>query len=127
MLFGALPAQAASDLQLLHGPDGTWHVIGTGWRPGDQLEVSVGVSRFATYVDGAGDFDVPTGLTTMGQVAVHHATEGRMAMGSLATETNPMAAVLVQGLAEGAAIMSLSVGLLLLGLGIRRWRQAARA
>lgn len=124
-LLGAVPAHAASDLELRHAPDGTWHVIGSGWRPRDQVVVSMGVARYPADVDGAGDFDVPTGLTTYQRpLAVHHVPA--MNLATRTTAPSSLAAVLVHGLAEGAAIMSLMLGLLLLGLGIRRWQQAGR-
>ena len=123
---GGTPAHAASGLELRHAPDGTWHVIGTGWRPGDQVEVSLGVARFPAYVDDAGDFEVATGLTTTADVAVHRPVAREPAMLSLNSEPNPLTVALVQGLTEGAALTALSSGLLLLlVVGVRRWRQAS--
>jgi hypothetical protein len=113
-------ALAASDLRLQRAADGTWLVEGHGWRPGDALVVSLGLERFTTYVDDAGDFEVATGVATyQGDLAVHHL--GRLALPSAPVGLHPLAVALVQGLAEGAALVGALIGLTALGAGVHRW------
>jgi len=125
VMFAVLitPAHAASDLRLRRAADGTWVVVGSGWRPGDHLTVSVGSATFAALADGAGDFEVETGLPAyQGEVAVHHAAERTLSMLSL-TGPNPLALALVQGFAQGAALTMGLLGASLVVFGIRRWRR----
>jgi hypothetical protein len=120
------PAHAASDLEMRRGADGTWVVVGSGWRPGDHLVVSVGPTTFAALADGAGDFEVKTGLQAyQGEVAVHHQAEAALSMLALPSMgPNPLAVALVQGLAQGVLLTAALLGLSLVALGLRRWRRA---
>jgi len=122
------PAQAASELEMHRAGDGTWIVVGSGWHPGDKLVVTVGPARFLAFADGAGDFEVQTGLQSLqGEVAVHHQPAGDMPMLQLASPgPHPLAVALVQGMAEGVVLMGALVGVLLLALGMARWSRASR-
>jgi hypothetical protein len=117
-------ALAASDLQLQRAADGTWLVEGHGWRPGNLLDVSLGPAHFTTYVDDAGDFEVATGVVTyQGEPAVHHLARLDLRPGPLGL--HPLALALVQGLAEGIALLGAVVGVGALGAGVHRWMRRA--
>ncbi len=126
LLVAPATAQAASDLSLHRAADGTWIVVGSGWHPAEQVLVTAGQARFVALTDGAGDFEVATGLSSYpGPVSVHHQLVSDMPMLALAPPApHPLALALVQGLAEGAALLGAGLGLLLLGLGIRRLQRA---
>jgi hypothetical protein len=117
-------ALAASDLYLQRAADGTWLVEGRGWRPGDELDVSLGQEHFTTYVDDAGDFEVATGAAMyQGEPAVHH--PARLELQPIPLGLHPLAVALVQALAQGTALLGAVVGVGALGAGVHRWRRRA--
>jgi hypothetical protein len=123
-LMPSSSALAASDLRLQRAADGTWLVEGHGWRPGDALVVSLGLERFTTYVDDAGDFEIATGVATyQGDLAVHHL--GRLEVTPPPLGLHPLAVAFVQGLAEGVALLSTAIGLGALGVCVHRWTRRA--
>jgi hypothetical protein len=119
----ATGAFAAADVRLQRAVDGTLLVVGSGWRPGDKLEVSLGKEQFTTYVDHAGDFEVATGLATyQGDLSVHHPSATVLpAPGG----PNPMAVLFVHGIAEGSAFLGALIGVGALALGAHRWMRGA--
>ena len=123
MTLASPAADAASDLRLQRANDGTLVVVGSGWRPGHRLVVSLGQELFTTYADGAGDFEIPTGLSTYhGDLTVHRVT--RMALPRAPLAPHPVAVLLAQGFAEGAALTGALIGLAMLTIGVRHWTRA---
>jgi len=122
-------ALAAPDVSLQAASDGTLSVIGNGWRPGQQLVVSVGSDTFAARTDSTGDFEVATGLASyQGQVAIHHsdpALPSTQQPGPVDERYLPYAPAVLfaQSVAIGAALSALAAGgLALLALAARSLR-----
>ena len=114
-LFGIIAAPwnvalAAPEVGVAHAPDGTLLVVGSGWRPNQQLVVNVGVDRFPAYVDSAGEFEVSTGLATKpADVSVHRPQHSEMSFAALEApaQANPLAILFAQSLASGVAVLLL--------------------
>jgi hypothetical protein len=122
-------ALAAPEVSLQAAADGTLSVIGTGWRPGQQLVVSLGADSFPARADSTGSFEVMTGLAFYaGQVAIHRpdprpAVAARSAAPGEGYVPDPLAVVFTQGLAIGAALSTLAAaGLAVVTLAARSLR-----
>ena len=111
-----VPALAAPDVSLQAAADGTLSVIGTGWRPGQRLVVSLGPDSFPARADSTGSFEVTTGLASyQGQLAVHRpdprpAAPARSAAPGDAYVPDPLAVLFTQSMAIGAALSTLAAG-----------------
>ena len=122
-------ALAAPEVSLEAAADGTLSVIGNGWRPGQQLVVSLGTDTFAARTDSAGDFEVATGLASyQGQVTIHH-PDARLLRtqqpGPAAERYVPyaLAVLFAQSVAIGVAVSALAAGSIgLLALAARSLR-----
>ena len=104
LLAPSSPALATSDIHLAHAADGTLVVVGSGWRRGQELVVSLGAQRFTVRADGSGEFELTTGLATFqGELAVHHADAPAVAFAALPTagfaQVSPLAVDLVRSVA----------------------------
>jgi hypothetical protein len=112
-------ALAAARVSLDPAADGTLILVGSGWRPGQQLAVSVGRDVYPAMADSAGSFEVRTGLpVTSGPpapIAVHREDTSALALAALAIaspreEPHPFAVLFAQGLATGATWLAVSAG-----------------
>ena len=134
VLFSSLVNSAFAEplVSLEPATDGTLLLVGKGWRPGQKLVVSAGRDLFPATADGAGDFEVATGLpAAVGpgtRLSVKRQDPSLMAMAQLIVPPltqapNPLAVLFAQSLATGAELLALSgVALGLLRVGIRRLR-----
>src|ERR1700737_3087537 len=68
-------ALAQPHVSLDPAPDGSLVLVGSGWRPGQRMVVSVGRDQFPVLADSVGDFEIQTGLVSAAappeQLAVH--------------------------------------------------------
>jgi hypothetical protein len=117
---------ASPEASLDTAADGTVIIVGSGWRPGDELVVGLGNDRFMAYTDSSGAFELQTGLATYeGLLSVHHADASSIAQiapasPQAASQPNPLAVLFAQSLAQGAAIFVFSaIALTLLSLSVR--------
>jgi len=110
-------ALAAPDVTLRHASDGAAVVLGSGWRPGQQLVVSLGQDRFTAYVDSGGGFEVTTSVIGYkGAVGIHRPDPQVMTFATLGlSESPPLAVLFAQSLAYGMALLALSVSAILAG------------
>jgi hypothetical protein len=122
-------ALAAPEVALKAAADGTLSVIGTGWRPGQRLVVSVGADNFPARADSTGSFEVMTGLASSeGRVAVHRpdprsTVAARSAALGEAYVPDPLAVLFTQSMAIGAVLSTLAAGgLAILTLAARSLR-----
>jgi hypothetical protein len=118
-------ALAEPRVSLDPAPDGTLVLVGSGWRPGQRMVVSVGPDLFPVLADSVGDFELQTGLVSTGgppePLAVHHpdAQISRTSLGRTpqSDTPHPLAVLFAQTLVIGAALLGLSTaggGLVLL-------------
>jgi hypothetical protein len=121
-------ALAAPEVSLQAAADGTLKVIGNGWRPGQQLVISVGGDEFAARADSAGDFEIATGLASyQGDVAVHRPelrpqTSPRSASLAEPYVPNPLAVLFAQSVAIGTVLTLIAGGLTSVALAARSRR-----
>jgi hypothetical protein len=121
-------ALATSELSLTYGADGMLTVVGDGWRPGQQLLVSLGNQSFSAHADSTGSFEVPTGLTSFqGTMAVHApGALGRQPVrNDQLSAPNPLAVLFAQNLATGMTACVLAGALLGLLIPLVRRRSKA--
>jgi len=62
LLVSTGPVWAEPDVSMRGADDGTVLLVGSGWKPGQQLIVSVGREIFPTQADTAGGFEIHTTL-----------------------------------------------------------------
>lgn len=145
MLVGALAAVsvlataevafAASGVSLDPKPDGTLSLVGNGWRPGQELVVSLGTDEFPAVADSSGSFEIPTGLLVKGgpplSITVRRVDPRSLAFGHLGPPPeldgpNPFALLFAQSLASGAQLFALTAGgLTVLRVAVRALRARA--
>ncbi len=109
-------ALAEPRVSLDPAPDGSLVLVGSGWRPGQRMMVSVGRDQFPVLADSVGDFEVPTGLAATGGPPEPLAVHGPYPRISPAminqmrqTDTpNPFAVLFAQTLMTGASVLCLS-------------------
>ena len=118
-------------------PDGTLILVGSGWRPGSRMVVSVGRDQFPAQADAVGDFEIQTGLVSTGSppelLAVHRPdadSPDTMAAPQPQPDTAHSFAVLfAQSVMMGAAFLALSgscLGLVALGTRYLHIKRSAR-
>jgi len=132
-----VPAFAAPVVSLSPKPDGTLVLVGSGWRPGQELVISLGTDQFPALADSTGSFEVPTGLLVSGgpplSMTVRRPDASSLAFAHLAPPPvldgpNPFALLFAQSLAMGATWFGLSAGGLgLAALGARAIRARKQA
>ena len=120
------PARAEPQVSLDNAADGTMVLVGSGWRPGQRMVVSVGRDQFAAVADSVGDFEVATGLVATGapeQLAVHEPAQSAPLFVGQAPQADPsstLAVLLAQSLMNGTVCLALSAGSLgLVALAMR--------
>ncbi len=109
-------ALAEPRVSLDPAPDGSLVLVGSGWRPGQRMMVSVGRDQFPVLADSVGDFEVPTGLAATGGPPEPLAVHGPYPRISPAminqmrqSETpHPFAVLFAQTLMTGASVLGLS-------------------
>ena len=97
-------------------PDGSLILVGSGWRPGQRMMVSVGRDQFPVQADSVGDFEVQTSLVATGgppeQLAIHRAdAKNSPAAGGRPLQPDmphPFAVLFAQSLMTGTALLGLS-------------------
>jgi hypothetical protein len=146
LVLGALvPGPAGSawaepEVSLQGADDGTALLVGSGWRPGQRLIVSVGRDAYAALADSAGGFEVHTSLpldASLGMaLSVRPFSTATLNFGSLGQQAapapvpaapHPLAILFAQSIADGATwllVLALMLGAVtasrrLLGIG---WR-----
>jgi hypothetical protein len=118
-------AIAMAAVSLTPAPDGTVSLVGSGWRPGQQLVISLGGDEFRAQADPAGNFEVSTGLPARGglplSITIRREEPNALAFARLgpppeleANGTNPFALLFAESLATGAQFLAVSAG----GLGL---------
>jgi len=130
------PVVAASGVSLDPKPDGTIVLVGSGWRPGQELVISLGTDTYPAQADSSGNFEVPTGLTVTGgpplSITVRRRETSALAFAHLGPPPdsdlpNPFAVLFAESLAFGAKILAFAAGGLGLALlSIRALRARAR-
>lgn len=135
------PALAAAGVTLDPKPDGTLALVGSGWRPGQELVISLGTDAYPVLADSTGSFEVPTGLlVTSGpplSITIRHPDASSLAFAHPGPPPeheqnvdgpNPFAVLFAEGLATGAKVFAVSAGGLgLTALAARAVRARARA
>jgi len=130
-------ALAEPRVSLDPAPDGSLVLVGSGWRPGQRMMVSVGRDQFPVLADSVGDFEVPTGLAATGGPPEPLAVHGPYPRISPAminqmrqTDTpHPMAVLFAQTLMTGTAFLCISgagIGIAALAARYVRTRRGAR-
>jgi hypothetical protein len=122
-------ALAEPIVSLEPAPDGTYVLVGSGWRPEAQLFVSVGPHVYSASVDPIGEFEVPTGLSALsgpfGPLSVHREERPTVAYAQLvvlpdAEQPHPFAVLFAQSIVMGAGLLGLGIaGLALVALAAR--------
>lgn len=140
LIFAALLGQtgvafAAAGVTLNPKPDGTVMLVGSGWRPGQELVVSLGTDAFPAVADSTGSFEIPTGLTVKSgpplSITVRRADPSSVPVAHLGPPPevdapNPFALLFAEGLAMGAQFFAWCAGGLALStLAVRAWRVRA--
>jgi hypothetical protein len=128
-------AFAAAGVTLDPKPDGTLMLVGSGWRPGQELVVSLGTDAFPAVADASGSFEIPTGLLVKNgpplSITVRRADPSSLAFANLGPPPavdvpNPFALLFAESLAMGAQFFAWCAGGLALStLAIRAWRVRA--
>jgi hypothetical protein len=136
-LFGTAGiAMAEPTLSLDPAPDGTLILVGSGWRSGQSLVVSVGRDMFPALTDTVGEFEVQTGLVSSGGTPVHLAVhrpdapiiQARLVQRSQTDTPHPLAILFAQSLLTGTIFLGLSVaGIGIVSLGAHSVRARRRA
>jgi hypothetical protein len=130
-------ALAAAAVSLDPRPDGTLVLVGSGWRPGQELVISLGTDAFPALADATGSFEIPTGLlVTSGpplSITIRHPDASSLAFAHLGPpadpgSSNPFAVLFAESLAMGAKVFAFSAGgLSLTALATRAVRARGRA
>jgi hypothetical protein len=128
-------AFAASGVSLNPAPDGTIKLVGSGWRPGQQLVISLGTDEFPALADAAGSFEIPTGILARGglplSMTIRRPETNALAFATAAPPAaldvpNPFALLFAESLAMGTRWFALSaVGLGVAALAARTLRARA--
>jgi hypothetical protein len=113
-----MPASAAGSVSLQPAADGTLMLVGSGWRPGQELTISLEGDAFSALADPAGSFEVPTGLLVTGgpplSITIRRLEESSMVFAPPGPDVpNPFAMLFAESLAMGArffAFSALSLG-----------------
>jgi len=116
LLASANAAAAAADVSLDPAPDGTLVLVGSGWRPGQQLVVSVGHDVYPAMADSTGGFEVRTGLAanaapaalTVRRQDTSALAQTRLSIAQRREGAHPYAVLFAQSLATGAALFAVS-------------------
>jgi hypothetical protein len=135
-------ALAMAAVSLTPATDGTVTLVGSGWRPGQQLVISLGGDEFRAEADAAGNFELSTGLPARGglplSMTIRREEPNALAFARLgppppeleANGKNPFALLFAESLATGAQFLAVGAG----GLGLAtlatralRVRRRARA
>lgn len=126
LLAHAQVTLAAPQASVEPGANGMVRVVGNGWRPGDQLALTLGQNHYDAFVDSAGGFDVATGLPRLqGALAVHHVA--RMEATTITSPpASPLAIWFAQSVLMGAAYVGALACLGLVARQVLRRRYAAR-
>jgi hypothetical protein len=119
----ASSALAEAEVALSPAGDGTLLLVGSGWRPGQQLAVSLDDDVFPALADSAGGFEVRTGVPAGGtappRLTVRRLDTSAPAFARLLPTSeppptpHPLAILFAESLAMGAILFALSAG----GLG----------
>ena len=128
-------AFAAAGVTLDPRPDGTVMLVGSGWRPGQELVVSLGTDAYPAVADSNGSFEIPTGLLVRNgpplSITVRRVEPSALAFARLGPppevgSPNPFALLFAESLAMGAQVFAWCAGGLALStLAIRTWRGRA--
>jgi hypothetical protein len=128
-------ALAEPTVSLDPAPDGTLILVGSGWRPGQSLVVSVGRDMFPALTDTVGEFEVQTGLVSTGgppvPLAVHRPDapiiQATLVQRSQPDTPHPLAILFAQNLLTGTIFLGLSAaGIGIVSLGARYVRARRR-
>jgi hypothetical protein len=111
---GASVVWAEPDVSMSGAADGTVLLVGSGWKPGQQLIVSVGREIFPTQADTAGSFEIHTTLpfdATSGAALSVRPFAGSLSFAALPPAPiapaappapHPLAVLFAQSIADGA-------------------------
>jgi hypothetical protein len=118
LLGAASIAWAEPEVSMRGADDGTVVLVGSGWRPGQRLIVSVGRDAYPALADSAGSFEVHTSLPYDGnadaQLAVRPFSTSTLNFGLLGqppappappiapAAPHPLAILFAQSIADGA-------------------------
>jgi hypothetical protein len=118
-------ALAQPQVNVVVGTDGNLVLVGAGYRPGQKLALGVGQEVYPAFVDSAGEFEVPTGMSgsTSMPVAVHHIDTLAPAMIELA---EPAPSPLAIAFAEDVLLAGAGLALLFAGLASIAFVRRAR-
>jgi len=127
-------ALAEPRVSLDPAPDGSLMLVGSGWRPGQRMMVSVGRDQFPVLADSVGDFEVPTGLAATGGPPEPLAVHGPYprispAMINQMRQTDtpyPFAVLFAQTLMTGASVLGVSAAGIGCALLVARFVQIRR-
>jgi len=120
----ASSASAEAEVAMSPAADGTLLLVGNGWRPGQQLALSVDDDVFPALADSAGGFEVrtgvPAGVSATPRLTVRRLDTSGPAFARLLPTAeppptpHPLAMLFAESLAMGAIVFALSAG----GLGV---------
>jgi hypothetical protein len=123
VLVGSLGATstalAQAQVSLEPASDDTLLLVGTGWRYGQKLSITVGHDIYPAVADSAGGFEIRTGQPVTNAAAatlsVHREDTSTRAFLALSAapprdEPHPFAVLFAQGLAMGSQVFALAAG-----------------
>jgi hypothetical protein len=119
LLGAASTALAQAEVTLEPAADDTLLLVGTGWRSGQRLSITVGHDVFPALADSVGGFEIRTGqpVSTAASAILSVHREDTSALTILALraaptpdEPHPFAVLFAQGLATGAALFAYTAG-----------------
>jgi hypothetical protein len=110
-------ALAEPRVSLDPAPDGTLILVGSGWRPGQRMMISVGRDQFPVLADSVGEFEIQTGMPAIGvppePLAVHgpYALMSTASLGLIprADAPHPLAVLFAQALMTGAMFLGFGI------------------
>jgi hypothetical protein len=118
LLGAASTALAQAEVTLEPAADDTLLLVGTGWRSGQRLSITVGHDVFPALADSVGGFEIRTGqpvsTAASATLSVHRENTSALFLALRAAPTldepHPFAVLFAQGLATGAALFAYSAG-----------------